>query len=136
MVRSMKLKVAILVKAPIEKVWEYWTQVAHVKEWYHAADTWYVPKAEIDFKIGGKFKIRMAALDKTGAFDFAGQYTDIVEHERINYTIDDNRKVIIKFEDSPEGVIITEQFDPTSKQPPAAQEMGWQLILKSLIYST
>ena len=73
----------------------------------------------------------MAALDKSGAFDFAGVYTDIVEQKRINYTIDDNRKVIIKFEEIDGGVIITEQFEPTSKQPPAAQEMGWQLILQS-----
>ncbi len=127
----MKLKAAILVKKPIETVWECWTQASHIKEWYHAADTWYVPKAEVDFKIGGKFKIRMAALDKTGAFDFAGKYTDIVDHQQINFTIDDNRKVVVQFESVDGGVLIKEQFDPTSQQSPEAQEMGWQLILQS-----
>lgn len=127
----MNIKVAIVVKAPIEKVWECWTQADHVKEWYHAADTWYVPSAETDFKVGGKFKTRMAAIDKSGAFDFAGVFTEIKEHQNIFFTLDDGRKVIVRFETIDGGVLITEQFEATSGQPPTAQQAGWQMILKS-----
>ncbi len=118
-------------KDSMEKVWNGWTQPAHIKEWYHAADTWYVPSAESDFKVGGKFITKMAAIDKSGAFDFAGVFTEIIEHEKIGFTIDDGRKVVVQFEQLPERILVTEQFEATDGQPPDAQEMGWQLILRS-----
>lgn len=128
---TMSIKVAVVVKDSMERVWDCWTQAEHIKEWYHAADTWYVPSAAIDFKEGGDFKIKMAAIDKTGAFDFNGTYTVIKHQEKICFTIDDGRKVRITFEKHPDGVLILEQFEATSDQPLAAQEMGWQRILHS-----
>ncbi len=127
----MKIKVAIVVKDSMERVWNCWTQAEHIKEWYHAADTWYVPNAEVDFKEGGKFKIKMAAINKTGAFNFEGVYTSIKKHERIDFTISDGRKVAVSFEPKDGGVLIIEQFEATSTQTPDAQEMGWQMILRS-----
>ena len=127
----MSMKVAITVKDSLEHVWECWTQPDHIKEWYHAADTWYVPSAESDFKEGGAFKTRMAAMDKSGAFDFAGTFTSIVKHERIAFTLDDGRKVLVKFEEDEDGINITEEFDAAPGQAPDAQQMGWQLILRS-----
>ncbi len=115
----------------MSRVWECWTQKEHIKEWYHALDSWYVPSAEIDFKESGKFKIKMAAMDKSGAISFEGIYTSIKKHEKIQFAIDDGRKVAVTFEAVEKGVLIIEEFETTPTQPPAAQEMGWQLILKS-----
>lgn len=127
----MKLKVAIVAKDSIEKVWACWTEPEHIKEWYHAADTWYVPSAESDFRTGGKFKTKMAAMDKSGAFDFEGVFTAIKPHEQIDFTMADGRKVVVKFAPLDDGILITEEFEATSTQGPAEQEMGWQLILRS-----
>ena len=127
----MKIKVAIAVKDSMERVWECWTQTEHIKEWYHALDSWYVPSAEVNFKEGGKFEIKMAAMDKSGALSFNGKYDTIKKHERIDFTIDDGRKVVVTFQETDNGILILEEFEGTSTQPPAAQEMGWQLILKS-----
>jgi uncharacterized protein YndB with AHSA1/START domain len=127
----MIIKVAIVVNDSIERVWECWTQSDHIKEWYHATENWYVPAAEIDFREGGKFTIKMASFDKTGAFSFNGAYTKITKHEQINFTIEDGRKVVVKFEAADTGILITEQFEATTTQPPAAQDMGWQMLLRS-----
>lgn len=118
-------------KDSMKRVWECWTQPEHIKEWYHAAETWYVPLADVDFKVGGKFKIKMAAINKSGSFDFEGVYTTIKENEEIRFTISDGRKVVVKFEETEEGIVIIEEFEATPAQPPKAQEMGWQMILRS-----
>jgi len=127
----MKIKVAIVVKDSMERVWDCWTQAEHIKEWYHASDEWYVPSAEVDFKEGGKFDIKMAAMDKSGAFRFQGVYTKITEHKQIDFMIDDGRKVTVEFSEIDGGILIMEHFETTNAQPPAAQETGWQMILRS-----
>ena len=127
----MKIKVAITAKGTMEHVWDCWTQAEHIKEWYHAADTWYVPSAEVDFREGGKFKIKMAAIDKSGAFDFNGSYTEIKKHEKICFTIDDGRKVVVTFEETEYGIAILEEFEATKGQDPSSQQAGWQMILRS-----
>lgn len=126
----MTIKVAIIANDSLERVWECWTQAEHIKEWYHPSDSWYVPSAEVDFKEGGKFKIKLAAMDKSGAGAFDGVYTKIELHKKICFTIDDGRKVVVKFEVMDNGVLITEEFEASS-QPQDAQEMGWQLLLRS-----
>ncbi|MDW0210171.1 MAG: SRPBCC domain-containing protein [Nitrososphaeraceae archaeon] len=46
-----------------------------------ASDDWEAPAASNNLEIGGKFKITMAAKDKSTSFDFAGVYTTVKEHE-------------------------------------------------------
>jgi uncharacterized protein YndB with AHSA1/START domain len=127
----MSIKVAIIVNEDLEKVWECWTQPEHIKEWYHPSDSWYVPSAEVDFKVGGKFKIKLAAMDKSGAGAFDGTYTKIELHQKICFDIDDGRKVVVDFETVDNGILVTEQFEPSPNQPREAQEMGWQILLRS-----
>jgi uncharacterized protein YndB with AHSA1/START domain len=61
---SGKLKtitVETAVKAPVEKVWNYWTEPKHITKWYYASDDWHAPYAENDLKVNGKFRTKMAA---------------------------------------------------------------------------
>ena len=37
------------VNAPVEKVWEYWTEPEHIAQWAFASDDWEAPSAENDF---------------------------------------------------------------------------------------
>lgn len=119
------------VDAPIEKVWEYWTTPSHIEKWAFADETWEAYGAENDLKTGGKFKTTMAAKDKSASFEFAGVYTNVNDHETIEYDMDDGRHVSIKFEETPEGVKITQTFDPENENPPEFQREGWQAILNN-----
>ena len=58
------------VKAPIAKVWECWTDPAHITKWCFASDDWHAPRAENDLRTGGKFLTRMEAKDGSAGFDF------------------------------------------------------------------
>ena len=118
------------VNAPVAKVWDYYSLPEHVVQWNAAHESWHCPKAENDFKVGGRFSYRMEARDGSFGFDFAGVYNSVNPQESFAYTMDDQRKVVIDFvaknEDTTE---ITVVFDPESINDPEFQKQGWQAIL-------
>lgn len=118
-----------VIEAPIAKVWEFWTKPEHIVKWAFALDDWEAPAAENDVRVGGKFKTVMAAKDKSTSFDFTGVYTNIKEHELIEYDMDDARHVKIEFAQIPKGVRVTESFEPEKINPEKLQRDGWQAIL-------
>ena len=83
--------------APVEKVWEYWTEPDHITKWSNASDDWHTPYAENDLRVGGKFVSRMEAKDGSFGFDFGGVYDEVRANEFISYTLGDGRKVEITF---------------------------------------
>jgi uncharacterized protein YndB with AHSA1/START domain len=117
------------VNAPMKKVWECWNRPEHITGWAFASDDWEAPAAENDLRVGGKFKTTMAAKDKSASFDFTGVYTDVKEHDLIEYVMEDGRHVKVKFAESPKGVEITETFDPENTHSEEMQRSGWQAIL-------
>ena len=95
-----KITVETTVKAPVEKVWDYWTKPEHITQWNHASDDWHSPRAENDLRAGGKFSARMEAKDGSMGFDFGGVYDEVKEYEHIAYTLGDDRKVVVDFSGS------------------------------------
>ena len=123
------ITITTTVNAPVSKVWEYWNNPAHIKQWAFAADTWHCPAAENDLQIGGKFSTTMAAKDGSMSFDFGGTYTDVIENKLIAYELGDGRKVKITFEEQAGKTLIIETFDPENQNPIEMQRDGWQAIL-------
>jgi len=119
------------VNASSEKVWKFWNQPEHITQWAFATPEWHAPKAENDLREGGKFSTTMAAKDGSMSFDFWGEYTLVRENEAINYTMGDGRKVEITFAETPDGVAITERFEPESENSEEMQKGGWQAILNN-----
>lgn len=128
-VNATPITVTTTVNAPIEKVWEYFNTPKHVEHWCAASDDWHVPHAESDFTVGGRSNTRMEAKDGSFGFDFEWTYTAIKENELVTYTLNDDRKVAVQFEQTPDGVLLTETFDPESENPAEMQRAGWQAIL-------
>jgi len=126
-----KVTVQAVIQAPIEKVWTYWTEPAHITKWNQASEDWHSPKAENDLRVGGKFVTRMEAKDGSMGFDFGGVY-DVVElHKAIAYTMEDGRKVEIAFEDLGNETKVVETFDAESTHPIELQQAGWQAIMNN-----
>lgn len=117
------------INASIEKIWEAWTNPIHIKNWCFATDDWYVPAAENDLRVGGKFWTVMSAKDSSSSFDFVGTYTTVIKHTIIEYQISDGRMVYITFFDLLNCVKITESFEPESVNSQELQRQGWQAIL-------
>jgi uncharacterized protein YndB with AHSA1/START domain len=124
-----EITVQTVVKAHIAEVWECWNKPEHIIGWAFASDDWEAPTAQNDLRVGGKFKTTMAAKDKSSSFDFTGTYTAVRENELIEYELDDDRQVRVEFTELPEGVRITESFEPENQNPEEMQRSGWQAIL-------
>jgi uncharacterized protein YndB with AHSA1/START domain len=126
---SKKIIVETTVQAPVEKVWEYWTEPTHITKWNTASEEWHTPFAENDLQVGGKFLSRMEAKDGSFGFDFGGVYDDVRLNEGIAYTLEDGRKVTINFIRQGNETKVIETFDAESTNPIEMQEAGWQAIL-------
>ena len=119
------------VKAPIEKVWKYWSAPEHITKWATASDDWHAPYADNDLRKDGKFKTTMAAKDGSFSFDFEGVYTNVKPNKLIEYVMSDGRKAKIVFEGNDQETKVVETFDPESENPIEMQRGGWQAILNN-----
>lgn len=125
------ITVEATVHAPIEKVWQYWTEPRHITQWSNASDEWHAPHAENDLRVGGSFLTRMEAKDGSFGFDFGGVYDEVRTNELISYTMGDGRKVSISFNSQENDTKIIETFEAESSHSIEMQEAGWQAILNN-----
>ncbi len=124
----MKITVETTVAAPIEEVWRAYTTPADIMRWNAASEDWHTTAATVDLQVGGDFSSRMEAKDGSFGFDFAGTYTNIVEHKLIEYSFGD-REARVEFDDGPEGVTVRVTFDSEPTHSVEQQRDGWQAIL-------
>ena len=124
----MRITVETNVAAPIDQVWRAYTTPADIMKWNAASDDWHTTKASVDLRVGGAFSSRMEAKDGSMGFDFAGTYTEIVEHKRIAYAFGE-RKAEVEFVPGPKGILVRVVFDGESTHSVEQQQGGWQAIL-------
>ncbi len=126
----MKITVETKVAAPIAEVWRAWTTPADIVKWNAASDDWHTTKATVDLRVGGAFSSRMEAKDGSFGFDFAGTYTKVETHKRLEATFGD-RTMQIEFIPGTDGVTVRETFDAETQNPEELQRNGWQAILNN-----
>jgi uncharacterized protein YndB with AHSA1/START domain len=64
-------------------------------------------------------------------FDFSGVYDKVYVNELIEYTLDDNRKVNVKFTPLENKTEVSETFEAESENSIELQHDGWQSILNN-----
>lgn len=125
----MQVTVDVTVNAPIETIWRAYTTPADIVQWNAASPDWHTPRAEVDLRAGGAFLFRMEARDGSVGFDFAGTYTRVEPHRRIEYAFGD-RTATITFSEAPGGgITVRVIFDAEHVHPVEQQRQGWQAIL-------
>ncbi len=124
----MQIIVDVTVAAPIEKVWDAYVTPEDIVQWNAASDDWHTTSSTVDLRPGGKFSSRMEAKDGSFGFDFEGEYTNIVNHELIEYAFGD-RTAAVKFEQGDGGVKVTVEFEAEEENSAEMQKAGWQAIL-------
>jgi len=123
------IRIGVNIKAPIDKVWDYWNDPKHIVKWATGSFDWHTTKAENDLTAGGRFLSHMEAKDGSEGFDFVGKYTKIEKNRLIEYTIDDGREVQTKFGSDGKTTTITQTFEPEQLNSVELQREGWQTIL-------
>lgn len=125
----MKITIEATVRADIETVWSCWNSPDDIVNWNAASDDWHTTTASVDLRVGGQTSSRMEAKDGSMGFDFVGTFTTIVEHELIEFELEDGRTVRVQFKGSDGFVKITETFDAEDENEIEMQRAGWQAIL-------
>lgn len=124
----MKITVETTIQAPVREVWRAYTSPRDITMWNAASDDWHTTSAWVDLREGGAFLSRMEAKDGSWGFDFEGIYTKIVEHELIEYTMED-RAARVEFVETADGVLVRVVFDAEETNSEEMQRAGWQAIL-------
>lgn len=128
---NTKITISTNVFADVEKAWSYYTSPEHITHWNFAIDSWHCPSASNELKAGGKYTARMEAKDGSFGFDFEAIYDEIIEHEKIVYTMSDDRKVVVQFNTNNYQTEINITFDAENQNPIEMQRDGWQAILNN-----
>lgn len=123
------ITVEAIIEAPIEVVWNLWTNPEHVEHWNFASADWHCPKASSDFYVGGEFHYIMAAKDESVEFDFCGTFTKILDQSFIEIFLEDGRELNIQFESDGDTTRIIETFEPEEVNSLELQRQGWLSIL-------
>lgn len=124
-----KIKISATVNASIEKAWNYYNQPEHIVNWNFANNNWHCPFANNNLTVNGKLLTRMEAKDKSFGFDFEATYNEIINLNKIVYTMPDNRMVAILFNQNNNTTTIHIEFDAEKINSIELQKNGWQAIL-------
>lgn len=124
-----KITVKARVGALMDEVWDAYVNPDDITGWNFASDECHCPSASVDLRAGGTFTSRMESRDGRAGFDFSGRYSDVVGHQRIEYEMEDGRRVEVLFRGREDGVEVEVTFDAENVYSLEQQEEGWQAIL-------
>jgi uncharacterized protein YndB with AHSA1/START domain len=129
---SHELRVHRVVKAPPERVFEAWTTPAMLQAWYGLDDSWTTPAADVDLRVGGRYRITLQPSGPGSAFDEEGEYLVVDPPHRLVYTCDD-RTVTVDFVPCAEGteVVVVESGYATAEARDR-HAGGWPRFLERL----
>ena len=71
----------------------------------------------------------MEAKDGSFGFNLIATFTAIVPQEHIASSLEDGRKVEVKFASNGQQTILVQRFEPETQNPLELQQQGWQAIL-------
>jgi len=69
-----------------EKAFEAWTNPAQLKKWFAVAEGFTTPIAEVDLKVGGRYRLGMKAPGDNPLLIVGGVYREILRPERLVFT--------------------------------------------------
>lgn len=123
------ITVSTTVNESIKKVWTCWTESEHITNWNFASDDWHCPDAKNNLIVGGEFHYLMSSKDGSMSFDFWDTYANIQLEKQLAIKLGDGRKMAVSFEETANGTLVTEKFEPESQNSIELQKTGWQMIL-------
>lgn len=126
-----EIQISAAINSTIKNVWKHFIQEDSIIKWSFASEDWHCPSAKNDFSEGGKFSYHMAAKDGSFAFDMKGKFDKIIEGKKIDYSLEDGRKVSTEFIQLGDQIKVIQTFEAENKNSKVMQKAGWQAILNN-----
>ena len=113
--------------APIEKVWQAWTNAGQLKQWWGPNDV-SIPECEVDLRVGGRFYIVMEAGEAMGEYKgtrwpMEATFTVVEQNAALSYTA----------KAWTEGAEATTTIDTVTEMTLTTEDGKTKLNLKSVI---
>ena len=108
-------------EAPVELIWQMWTNPEHFKNWY-GPQGFTIPVADMDLRVGGKRLVCMSSPDGSMKMWTTGEYTEITPHQRLIYTespADENGNAV-----EPSAMGMPEGYPTTTEVTVLLEDLG------------
>jgi uncharacterized protein YndB with AHSA1/START domain len=83
---ATSLELKYVFDAPRERVWRAWTDPAALKQWFRTAPDFTTPVAEVDLRVGGRFRLGMQGPGVDEMYIATGEYLEIQPPEKLVFT--------------------------------------------------
>ena len=134
------LRITRTFAAPRERVFRAWTEPEQLKRWW-GPPGYGTPVAEVDLRVGGRYRFGMRHLPDGEIFYLSGTYREVTPPARLVYTWrwegepdGQESRVTVEFNDrgaSTDVVVLHEMF--ASRDERDKHEQGWTGCLERLV---
>jgi uncharacterized protein YndB with AHSA1/START domain len=132
------LRIERTFQAPIEAVFDAWTQQEVIRRWWQAELGWDTSEAEVDLRVGGAVRVVMRDPAKDVEYGGGGHYTEIERPTRLAFTWTwdgDARRTLIEIAFEETDGITTVRFTHSGlwdEEAVRSHDEGWRRIFDSL----
>jgi uncharacterized protein YndB with AHSA1/START domain len=84
--RDLILRIERTFRAPIERVFDAWTDPEVMRRWLHAGADWETPTAEVELRVGGRIRVVMRNPEDGSSHGMGGEFVLIERPHRLVFT--------------------------------------------------
>lgn len=84
--KESSLKLTRMFKVPRTRVFQAWTDPEDLKKWWQLGHGWKLTVADVDLRIGGKYRIGLTSTENASRHEVTGTFREISAPERLVYT--------------------------------------------------
>jgi uncharacterized protein YndB with AHSA1/START domain len=137
---STTLRLERTFDAPAQDVFDAWTNPEVLRRWWRSNPTWRTPVAEVDLRVGGRYRLSMEDPDAGTFYTVQGEYREVRRPERLVYSWsweqDDGQTghestVTVEFVERDERtIVVLEHSGLESQESRERHEQGWGACLE------
>lgn len=136
--KTHTLQIKRVFSAKRDRVFDAWTNPAKLKKWWGMGDDWNTPIAEVDLRVGGKYRLGMQDPEKDMPYVVGGTYQEVTPPEKLVYTWkwegqDSQTLVTVEFHEQGNSteVILTHEYF-TDEKAKEEHGQGWKGCMEQL----
>ena len=135
------LKLTRFFKVPRARVFQAWTDPEELKKWWQLGHDWKLTVAEVDLRVGGKYRIGLSSTQNASKHQVTGTFREISVPERLVYTwnVEDPRSkseeslVTVEFLDKGASTEVVLKHDRLAARESRQNTYdGWLTVLEGL----
>ena|SRR5215831_5492461 len=139
--QESSLRLARSFKVPRARLFQAWTNPEELKKWWQLGHGWKLTIAEVDLKVGGKYRIGLTSTQNDAKHNVTGIFQEVLAPERLVYswTVEDSKAgnqvsiVTVEFHDKGKSSELVLRHDRLGgKDSRQSTYDGWLIVLDGL----